>query len=71
MKWFELSAEELRNIIIGKTLYRKCPLCDNDGDEIQAYDDEGEPCASDHPEAMRDTCQNCDGVAFIKSNLSE
>lgn len=71
MNWFQLSTEQLRNIIIGKTLYRKCPLCDNDGLEFQAINSDGNPCASDHPDAMRDICENCDGLAFIKSNLSE
>lgn len=68
---FVLSAKKLRSIIVGKTQYRKCLHCDVDGICIQAYDCDGNPCASDHPDAMRDICENCDGLAFVESNLSE
>ena len=39
MKYIELTAEEIRNIITGKTTYRKCPLCDDDGIEYLRYDE--------------------------------
>lgn len=56
----------VRDVISGKINFRKCPLCDKDGIEIQAYDDNGNPCASDHPEARHETCESCQGLAFIE-----
>ena len=61
-----VSNDYLREVIKGKVTFRKCPCCDNDGIEIQCYDDNGEPCTSDHPEARREVCENCYGVAFME-----
>jgi len=62
----DMDSEYFRGVITGKIRYRKCPLCDNNGVEIQAYDDMGEPCQSDHPEAQRHPCEACDEVGFIE-----
>ena len=68
MKYIELSTEEIRNIITGKTTYRKCPLCDDTGTEFLRYDAEGFAVAPDFQgEFFRDECANCGGVAFIKN----
>ena len=68
MKYIELSAEEIRNIITGKTTYRKCPLCDDNGIEYLRYDENGYEVGPDFQgEFFRDDCANCDGVAFIKN----
>lgn len=56
----------MRGVINGTVRFRKCPACDNDGIEYQAYGDNGEPCASGHEEATRYTCKACGGVAYIQ-----
>lgn len=68
MKYIELSAEEIRNIITGKTTYRKCPLCDNEGVELTPYNDDGNFVSNDYEgEKYWDECANCNGIAFIKN----
>jgi hypothetical protein len=66
MPSWSLSSEELNHIIRGITKYRKCPVCDNDGQEIQTYDEEGRPCHPDTPDCKRYECQDCGGVGFIE-----
>lgn len=66
MKYTDCSNEWLREVIQGKITFRKCPSCDNEGIEIQSYDENGEPCNSDDETAQRYTCENCEGVAYIE-----
>lgn len=56
----------LREVIKGTIQFRKCPLCDADGIELQAYDEDGEPCDAGKEGAHRSDCESCDGVAFIE-----
>lgn len=65
-KYIDCDSGWLRDVITGKIRFRKCPLCDPNGVEIQAYDENGEPCTSDHPEATRYKCENCDEVGFLE-----
>lgn len=55
----------LNHLIRGKIDVRKCPSCDKDGVEIQSYNDHGKPCSDDDPTAMRETCEDCKGLAYI------
>ena len=70
-KYIEVSAEWLREVIKGRIQFRKCPLCDPDAIEIQAYGADGEPCASDQPDATRYNCENCDEIGFIELPIME
>ena len=76
-----VSSQELRNIITGKTSYRKCPSCQGEGIEywverdrksinsvsVQEYTDTLE----NRTEGLGDVfkwsseCENCNGVGFI------
>ena len=58
--------EWLRGVISGEIIFRKCPTCDNDGIEIQAFDENGLPCSLDAETAERRICEKCDGVAYIQ-----
>lgn len=63
-----LSTEELRNIILGKTVFKKCPCCDKNGTEY--WDEDGNNAGpAPRPEWGNDfctgTCENCDGVAYV------
>lgn len=59
--------EYLNQVIRGIIKFRKCPNCDVDGIELQHYSGAtGEACKSDDPEAYRDFCQDCEGLAFIE-----
>ena len=66
MKHFDCTARWIRGVICGTIKFRKCPACDNDGIEWQAFDKDGEPCSSDCETAERSTCEICDGIAFIE-----
>ncbi len=74
MNYFELTKEQFRNIILGKTTYRKCPLCNNDG--IQYWDnvDGGDIQSYRKPEWGEEynsgECENCDGLGFIENALT-
>lgn len=56
----------LNQVIRGKIQFRKCLNCDADGIELQSYDDSGNPCAGDHPDARRERCEDCRGLGFIQ-----
>ncbi len=64
-----LSKDQLRDIILGKVTFRKCPSCDNNGVEYWcgltgagagpfARPEWGENCESGD-------CENCDGLGYI------
>ncbi len=61
-----ICTEELNQIIRGIITFRKCPNCDNEGIELQYYDWDGEPCTKDADGAVRDVCEDCEGLAFIQ-----
>jgi len=70
MNHFELTKHDFRNIILGKTTYRKCPLCDNDG--MEYWDENGmSPSPFPRPEWGEDynsgECENCNGLGFVES----
>jgi len=60
------TADWLRSVINGQTKFRKCPQCDNEGIEIQSYDENGQPCAADDKTAERYGCVNCGEVAYLE-----
>lgn len=66
MSSMDCDMEWLNLVIRGKIGWRKCPSCDADGIGLQSYNDEGDPCKADDPEARRETCTDCDGLAFIE-----
>lgn len=65
----ELETQEIRDLILGKIKYRKCPCCDNKGREY--YDDttsEGRypsPSGINPANLDSDECENCKGLAYI------
>ncbi len=70
--YFELSRDELREIILGKIHYRKCPNCDNNGREY--WDENGEGVSPFPREEWGDNynegaCENCDGLGYVQSTL--
>jgi hypothetical protein len=64
--YFEVETDYLRGVITGKIQFRKCPQCDNEGIEIQAYGDDGNPCAPTAPDAFRYPCRACIGLGFVE-----
>lgn len=70
--YFEFEKEDLRKLILGKITYRKCPNCDNDGQEY--WDENGEGVCP-HPREEwgenynQGDCENCDGLGYIPSTL--
>lgn len=73
MNYFTLPRKEFVDIILGKTTYRKCPLCDENG--IQYWDNEnGTDIQSYRKSEWGDEynagcCENCEGLGFIPSTL--
>lgn len=75
----ELSVEELRGIITGKTVYRKCPVChsrgyvwcyQNDVEAVEAPEQDGESYdwykeRYNAEYVWQDDCENCDAVGFV------
>lgn len=75
----ELSPEELRRIITGKTVYRKCPVChsrgyvwcyQNDIEAVEASEQDGDSCDwyKERYKAeyvWQEGCENCDAVGFV------
>ena len=66
MNYTECSNEWIRGVINGTITFRKCPNCDSEGIENQAFDENGDPCSPDNETAHRETCEKCDGIAFIE-----
>ena len=64
-----LDAEEVRDLILGKLKYRKCPCCDNNG--VEYWDGETGMGASPSPSGINPewlawgSCENCNGLGFI------
>lgn len=70
----EISIEELRNIILGKIQYKKCPCCDNNGFEY--WDEEGisvlpSPLPEWGENYGKGICENCNGLGFIQICLQQ
>ena len=75
----ELSPEELRGIITGKILYRKCPVChsrgyvwcyQNDAEAMEALEQDGDSYEwyKERYKAeyvWQEDCENCDAVWFV------
>jgi hypothetical protein len=67
MKTHYFSNQELRQIIFGKTIFRKCPACDGDGQEY--WDENGCPSLPyPLPEWGNNyvcgDCEQCDGLGY-------
>ena len=64
-----LYTEEVRDLILGKLKYRKCPCCDNNG--LGYRDGETGVGASPSPSGISfeclswGLCENCNGLGFI------
>ena len=61
--------EYLNNVIRGLIQFRKCPNCDAEGRELQAYDDNGMPCSIEADGAYRERCESCKGLGFTRIPL--
>ena len=66
MSYIDCEIAWLRDVINGTIRFRKCPTCDNDGIEYQAFDENGEPCSSDTEDSMRHPCEKCLSLAYIE-----
>ena len=73
MNYFQLSKQELADIILGKTIYRKCPLCDQNGlqywDDQEGIDIQACPKSEWGEEYNSGECENCNGLGFMPSTL--
>lgn len=73
MNYFELTKEEFLNIILGKTTYKKCPLCDKNGMQYWDNVDGGDIQSFPKPEWGDDYnegyCSNCNGLGFVPSTI--
>lgn len=65
-----LDNEELREIILGKTTFRKCPACDNKGQVY--YDGRTGFGVGPYPpsnvaieDIATDRCDDCDGLGYL------
>lgn len=54
-----LTNEELRNILLGTTTFRKCLMCNGTG---QTEEEQGEGWIS-----LPECCEYCNGVGFIQN----
>ena len=70
MDYIECTNDWLRSVITGEVTFRKCPACDNEGIEYQAYDENGQTCPSSDPTAERYKCEKCKGLAYIQNPSS-
>lgn len=69
----EIEPEELRDIILGKQEYRRCPQCDgrgrvfylNSSDEAVSFKVYDESDDKDQD----DQCDNCNGVGYLKKPI--
>lgn len=67
--YYELSKEELRDVIFGRIQYRKCPACDNDG--VEWYNGKTGDAARPFPDPSwgkwteSQECPECDGLGFV------
>ena len=66
----DLTNSELRDIILGKTTYKKCPGCDQNGRE---YWEETGTVVLPYPLATwishdSGLCQSCDGLGYIQNS---
>ena len=68
--YFELDTEELRNIITGKTSFRKCPCCNKEG--LEYWEETGvsvlpypHPDWGDNYESG--PCDECDGLGYVQN----
>lgn len=66
MSYIDCSPDWIRGVITGKIQFRKCPVCDNNAIEHQAYDENGEPCGSDVENSERYPCENCEQIGYIE-----
>jgi hypothetical protein len=69
MSYIEISIEDLRAIITGKVIYRKCPCCDNSGTEF--WDETGSSVMPyPHPDWGKNynsgPCLTCDGLGYVQ-----
>lgn len=67
MNIHEFDSHELRRIIFGKDVFRKCPACDNEGREY--WDENGCPARpSPLPEwgdnYVSGDCEQCNGLGY-------
>ncbi len=58
--------EYLNQVIRGIVTFRKCPSCDVEGVNLQAYDENGDACSSSEEDSHRDYCEDCGGLAYIQ-----
>lgn len=64
-----LDAEEVRDLILGKLKYRKCPCCDNNGtvywDGKTGEGESSSPSGIDPEWISYGGCENCKSLGYI------
>ncbi len=63
-----LDIEELRDILLGKMVYKKCLCCDKDG--MEYWNEDGEEVGPSPRKEWGDnycegSCENCNGLGFV------
>ena len=60
-----ISAEVLRETILGKATWSRCPMCEGTG--VENYDEDGEDPKPGYPmsqDRQVETCEECEGLGF-------
>lgn len=77
---FELEPSELRAIILGKRVYKKCPNCDKNGFHRLKMDDDFDvigPVSDyeyeklDEANRWEGDCDNCDALGYVIAIMEE
>jgi len=74
----EIESKELRDIILGKITFRKCPMCYGEGNMFWTEASEDNCSKRTYEEAggwgvegnSTDWCDTCNGVGFIQDSWS-
>ena len=59
--------EDMRDTILGKMPWRKCPICDGTG--FENWDEDGgdvKSGRSGNPDRTEGECENCDSLGFVR-----
>ena len=65
------SASILRDTILGKLVWKKCPSCE--GTCFENWNEDGEDVKggqSSDPDRTTGCCENCEGLGFVKAYLN-
>ena len=67
---YTLSLEILRDTILGKSTWSRCPMCESTG--VENSNEDGEDVKAGYPNSegrFVEVCENCDGLGFVYRGL--